>query len=253
MTAILKTESISKHYGGFRALNDVSFEVARGETLAIIGPNGAGKTTLFKVITGEVPTTAGKIIFRDHDISDQPAYVRSKLGMGRTFQIVRVFGQYTALENVVVALESRARTRRPGPLQLMRVKPRPELLDEAVQFLDRLGLAGELHTVAEYLSLGDRKRLELAVTLALEPELLLLDEPTAGMSPTERVSIVGLIHRIREMYALTIVLTEHDMDFVFSLSQRVAVMNLGEVIAIGEPDAIRSDERVRDIYLGRRG
>jgi branched-chain amino acid transport system ATP-binding protein len=249
MTPLLKVEGVGKKYGEFRALTNVSFSVAEKETLAIIGPNGAGKTTLFKVMTGEVTGDSGRIFLRDSDITRTPADERARMGLGRTFQIVRVFPALTLLENLVVAIEARNRSR--GASRSLRVRPSAAVTDEAYQRLEHLGLARHYSTEARHLSLGDRKRLELALTLAIEPMILMLDEPTAGMAPYERVAIVELIERTKEELGLTILLTEHDMDFVFRLSQSVMVLNQGERIFVGSPSEVKASETVQQIYLGK--
>ena len=251
MTPLLDIRNLGKNYGAFRALNDVNFSVFDGETFAIIGPNGAGKTTLFRVLTGEVFHSAGSITFLNQDISDLAADRRVRLGLGRTFQIARVFPEFTTLSNVVVAIEARNRHRREVSQSRYRVSPTREVLEEAGVRLASMGLGSHLQTEARHLSLGDKKRLELALTLALEPVALLLDEPTAGMSQTERHSIIDLVGEIKTAFGLTIILTEHDMDFVFSLSKRIMVMNQGQVIMIGSRDELRSSAIVREIYLGK--
>jgi len=247
---LVRIEGVGKAYGGFQALKDVSFEVSAGETFAIIGPNGAGKTTLFKVMTGEVPGTTGRIYLGDADITDTPADMRVRMGLGRTFQIVRIFPEFTLLENLTIAIEARNRAR--GAVRrVLRARPRSEVTDEAYQRLHRLGLARLFATEARHLSLGDRKRLELALVLAMEPVVLMLDEPTAGMSPSDRIAIIELIEQTKKEFGLTILLTEHDMDFVFRLSQSLMVMNQGEKIFVGSPDEVRASETVQQIYLGK--
>jgi len=250
MTALLEVENVGKTYGAFRALNNVSFEVSAGETLAIIGPNGAGKTTLFKVMTGEVAGDTGRIRLAGVDITHKSTDQRVRMGLGRTFQIVRVFPEFTVMENLIVAIEARNRSRRQSG-RLVRVRPADSVVDEAYQFLAGVGVARIHGTEARYLSLGDRKRLELALTLALEPLILMLDEPTAGMSPSERIAIIDLIHRTKEELGVTILLTEHDMDFVFRLAQSLIVMNQGEKIFAGRPDEVKASKIVQEIYLGK--
>lgn len=250
MTPILNVQGVGKVYGGFRAVRDVSFSVKQGETFAIIGPNGAGKTTLFKVMTGEVPGSSGRIHLAGLDITGLPADVRVRLGMGRTFQIVRVFAELSLLENIVVAIEARNRSHGRTD-QWKRIRPSHDVEDEAVEQLARVGLTKGLSSEARFLSLGDRKRLELALTLAMEPQILMLDEPTAGMSPSDRFAIIDLIQQTKETLRLTIVLTEHDMDFVFRLSQSLLVMNQGEKVFVGTPEEVKSNAMVQQIYLGK--
>jgi len=250
MNPILNVQGVGKVYGGFHALRDVSFSVNPGETFAIIGPNGAGKTTLFKVITGEVAGSSGRIHLGGVDITRLPADVRVRMGMGRTFQIVRVFAELTLLENIVVAIEARNRSHGRTD-QWKRVRPARDVTDEAVEHLARVGLTQGLSLESRFLSLGDRKRLELALTLAMEPQILILDEPTAGMSPSDRFAIIDLIQQTKDSLGLTILLTEHDMDFVFRLSQSLLVMNQGEKVFVGTPDEVKSNAMVQQIYLGK--
>lgn len=251
MSALLAVRAVGKKYGDFHALRAVSFEVAEGETLAIVGPNGAGKTTLFKVMTGEVPASSGSIALAGRDITRAAADQRARLGLGRTFQIVRVFPDMTLLENLVVAIEARERNRGTTRSQRWRVSPAEAVLAEAWQRLDHVLLAPDHALPARHLSLGDRKRLELALTLATEPHILMLDEPTAGMAPSDRVAIIELIKRTRAELGLTILLTEHDMDFVFQLADRLMVMNQGEVVFTGSPAEARASALVQEIYLGK--
>jgi len=252
VTSLLEVKNISKSYGGFRALTDVSFTVEEGESLAIIGPNGAGKTTLFKALTGEISGDTGEIYFTGIDISTWPVDDRVRSGIGRTFQIVRIFPKLTTLENVIVAIESRLRS---GDrlISSLRVNPSAAIRSEAHARLAAVGLKASASAEASHLSLGDKKRLELALTLALEPRLLMFDEPTAGMSPSERIAIIDVISSVKEQLGLTIIFTEHDIDFVFRLTGRVMVLNQGEVVTVGLPDAVRSNPIVRQIYLGRTG
>lgn len=250
MTAILSVDGVGKTYGGFQALKNVSFNVAPCETFAIIGPNGAGKTTLFKVLTGETPPSTGRIFMGDVEITLTSADQRARMGLGRTFQIARVFPEFTLMENLTVAIEARERNRSRGR-RFGRIPPSDSVIDEAYERLATMGVSRLHATQARHISLGDRKRLELALTLAIEPSVLMMDEPTAGMSPSERSAIIDLIQRAKEELDLTILLTEHDMDFVFRLSETLMVMNQGEKIFAGRPDEVRASEIVREIYLGK--
>lgn len=248
MTALLRAEGVGKSYGGFHALKNVSFEVAQGESFAVIGPNGAGKTTLFKVLTGEVAGSSGRIHLNGNDITRTSADQRARMGLGRTFQIVRVFPEFSLIENLIIAIEARERGRGGGSAG---IRPSQSVTDEAYQRLESVGVSRLCRSEARHISLGDRKRLELALTLALEPKILMLDEPTAGMSPAERVSIIDLIIKTREELGLTILLTEHDMDFVFRLAQTLMVMNQGEKILAGDPREVADSPIVQEIYLGK--
>lgn len=244
---ILEAIGVTKLYGTFRALDGVSLTADEGEIHAVIGPNGAGKTTLFAVISGELRQTAGRVRFDSQDVTRLPAWQRTRRGMVRSFQIVRIFPTFTVRENVHAAvLAGSGRTwvfylderRAGGDAETER------LLEES-----RLGpLAGQR---ASELSQGDRKRLEMAMALALDPRLLLLDEPTAGMSPAETFETVALIRELWRRHGCAILLTEHDMSVIFELATRITVLHQGRVLVSGEPDAIANDPRVLEVYLGR--
>lgn len=252
MTPILEVKNAVKKYGDFEALKDISMSVGRGETRAIIGPNGAGKTTLFKVITGETLATSGTIRLAGRDVSKASADERVRMGMGRTFQIVRVFNDYTPAQNLQAAIEARHRQRR-GLKGVLSIRPDRDVRDEAQYLLGRVGLDALRDTPARHLALGDRKRLEFALTLALQPLILMLDEPTAGMSHLERLAILELIESSRAEMGLTIVLTEHDIDFVFRLATSLMVMNFGETVFSGTPQEARESALVQQVYLGKEG
>ena len=249
---ILEAADIEMSYGELKVLHRVGLQVQEGETFAIIGPNGAGKTTLFKVLTGERPPTAGTVRFRGEDVTALPAFRRVRLGFGRTFQVARIFSELDLLTNVVIPVEARIRNsgRSPGPW--WRWTPSTEVQAEAEGILDRLGFPRDRwRDEARYLSHGDRKRLEFCVALATRPGILMLDEPTAGMSPTDRREMTKLLARLKKETGVTIVMTEHDMDIIFELADRLMVLNYGEVIAVGAPEAVREDPTVRKVYLGR--
>lgn len=251
MSALLQVDAIHKRYGDIKVLHGVSLSVDAGEVFAIIGPNGAGKTTMFKVMTGEVPSNGGSIHFKGEDLTRLPAHERVRRGFGRTFQVARVFRDFSVLDNVVVAVEARRRhTGEPlGPF--WRVAPSAAVRDEARALLDDVHL-GALHGQgARFLSHGDKKRLEFAIALAGRPSVLMLDEPTAGMSPSDRAAITVLVRRVQAERNITVVMTEHDMDVVFGLAHRIMVMNYGEVVATGSVDEVRQNPRVREVYLGK--
>ena len=248
---LLQATDLRVSYGSFEVIKGVSLSVKAGESLAIIGPNGAGKTTLFKALTGEVSCRSGKVNFTGKDVTDMPAHQRTIEGMGRTFQVSRVFLELTALENVVVALESRHRNRNEPTGAGWGAAPPSKRLAEATGYLDQLGIAHLRDEKAATLSHGDKKRLELTLALALEPKILMLDEPTAGMAPADRMRIVDVIRDIRKERGLSLVMTEHDMDVIFSLSDSVMVMNYGEVIATGSVEEVRNNPTVREVYLGK--
>jgi branched-chain amino acid transport system ATP-binding protein len=249
--AVIELKGIDKSYGVHRVLKQITFAVNKGESFAIIGPNGAGKTTMFKVLTGEIFANSGSVQFRGVDVTNLPAYDRVRIGFGRTFQVARVFLHFTVLENIIVAVESRMRGQgvKVGPWYAFR--PSRTVLEEAAFRMADIGLSGKRFVEARNLSHGDKKRLELGLALALNPDVLMLDEPTAGMSPADRHAIVELIQRIRAEQGISVMLTEHDMDVVFGLADRILVLNYGEVIVIGPPQEVRANPMVAEIYLGK--
>lgn len=249
---ILDAKDIEMSYGALKVLHGVSLQVAESETFAIIGPNGAGKTTLFKVLTGERMPTAGTVLYRGADVTGLPAFKRARMGFGRTFQVARIFSELDLMTNVVIPIEARIRNegRSPGPW--WKWTPSDEVRAEAEDILERLGFPrGRWEDEAQYLSHGDRKRLEFCVALATRPSILMLDEPTAGMSPSDRREMTRLLARLKAETGITIVMTEHDMDIIFELADRLMVLNYGEVIAVGKPEAVRDDPTVRKVYLGQ--
>jgi branched-chain amino acid transport system ATP-binding protein len=249
---ILQAEGIEMRYGALKVLHGVSLEVQQGETFAIIGPNGAGKTTLFKALTGEAMASAGAIRYRGEDITRLPAYLRARKGFGRTFQVSRIFADLDLLTNVTIAVESRLRYsgRSPGRWWSWRIAP--DVRREAEGLLERFGFTRRSwDEEAKFLSHGDRKRLEFCVALATLPQILMLDEPTAGMSPSDRREMTQLLARMKAETGVTIVMTEHDMDIIFELADRLMVLNFGEVIAMGTPQEVRDDPMVRKVYLGQ--
>jgi branched-chain amino acid transport system ATP-binding protein len=251
MTAMLTVSDLCVGYGPVAVLRSVSFEVGRGETFAIIGPNGAGKTTLFKAVTGEVPVTSGMIRMQDTDITRMPVHLRARAGLGRTFQVARVFEGLSVLDNVIASIELRLRAAGLACGAWYAWRPSRAVLEGAEHLLTDLGLASVRHMDARFLSHGDKKRLEIAVALAQEPRILMLDEPTAGMSHADRVGVVDLIRRLRQDKGVTVVMTEHDMDVIFGLADRIMVMNYGQMIATGAPADVRSSPLVREVYLGK--
>jgi branched-chain amino acid transport system ATP-binding protein len=242
---MLDVRDVAVSFDGFQAVGGVSFTVPRGSISAIIGPNGAGKTTLFNLITGHIRPDRGQVRFKERDITGIAPHDLCRLGVGRSFQRTNIFPRLSVYDNVQAAFVSH---RGRGwnlfaPVERM-YRAETEALLEAVGLLDK---AGE---VSGFLSHGNQKQLELALALALEPELLLLDEPTAGMSATETRDSIRLIERIARDRGLTLLFTEHDMEVVFSISQRIAVLHQGKVIADGTPAEVRSDPEVRRVYLG---
>lgn len=251
MSVLIEVAGLAKSYRAHQVLKNINFTVNDGEGFVIIGPNGAGKTTLFKTLTGEITADSGTIQFSGVDIARLPPHIRIQMGFGRTFQVARIFLEFTAIENLVVAIEARQSGEQAGTGPWYAVKPSPQVVGEALERLARMGLADKRFVEARHLSHGDKKKLELAVALTSEPRVLMLDEPTAGMSPAERRHIIELLQQIRSEQGMTLMLTEHDMDVVFGLADRILVLNYGEIITIGVPEAVRNDPLVAEIYLGQ--
>jgi branched-chain amino acid transport system ATP-binding protein len=242
---ILAVDAISKSFGGVRAVADVSFQVQAGEMLALIGPNGAGKSTCFNMLNGQIPPDAGRITLNQQDITGLSPRRVCRMGVGRTFQITATFASMTVRENVQVALLAHHR-------QVWRfLRPTSaRFADEADSLLAQVDMQDQATRAAGVLAYGDLKRLELAIALANTPSLLLMDEPTAGMAPTERVALMQLTRTLASLRGIAVLFTEHDMDVVFGIADRILVLNRGELIAEGDGPAIRADPRVREVYLG---
>ena len=242
---VLETRGLAKSFGGVQAVAGVDLAMPRGEIRALIGPNGAGKTTFFNMLTGQLRADSGEVLFKGERLSGLPPHAVWRRGVSRTFQITATFVTLTVLENVQVALSSHERR----TYSLLR---RAAVLDvgSAVALLDQVGLAAQAGRVAGVLAYGDLKKLELAVALANEPEMLLLDEPTAGMAPAERGALMALTERIARERGLTVLFTEHDMDVVFAVADRIMVLHQGRVIAEGRPDEVRANPQVQKVYLG---
>jgi branched-chain amino acid transport system ATP-binding protein len=252
---LLAARGVRKEFGGLVAVQDVDFEVPRGSITALIGPNGAGKTTFFNMLTGAYTPTAGEIVFDGQEIAGLPQHQITALGIGRTFQNIRLFGTMTALENTLVGMHCRMhsgvfRSILRSPLQR---REEAEARDRARELLSYCGLAKRVEQeYARNLAYGDQRRLEVARALATEPKLLLLDEPTAGMNPQETLAFTQFVHKVRDERALTVLLIEHDMKVVLGVSERVTVLDHGEKIAEGAPTDVTANERVREAYLGTR-
>lgn len=252
-TPALAAEGIMKTFDGNEVLSDVHITLARGEVHALIGPNGAGKSTLFKIISGELPPTRGRVKLAGDDITKLSPWKLTRKGVGRAFQVARVLNGLTVAENLTISIEAADRWSRNGRRRDGRwvLSSRPWVREKAVANLSLLGIERLIDSPVSQLAHGDRKMVELALTLVQDPEILLLDEPMAGMSPEEvdRCSnVLDQLHRDRE---LTILLVEHDMDTVFRLASRVSVLANGYVIASGGPEEVRSDAAVREAYLGK--
>ena len=242
---VLRLAGLKKHFGGVQAVAGVDLAVPRGDVRAVIGPNGAGKTTLFNLITGDLPHDSGEIHFRGREISGLAPQDLSRRGMARTFQITSIFRRLTALENVQTALLVHHRRHYNVLLPARRLYREP-----AMGLLDRVGLAAQAAKPSGTLAHGDQRRLELALALAGDPQLLMLDEPTAGMAPRERHEIMALVAAIARDAGLTVVFTEHDMDVVFAVARHITVLHQGAVIAEGEPAEVRANPEVQRVYLG---
>jgi branched-chain amino acid transport system ATP-binding protein len=242
---LLQIDNLRRAFGGVQATDGVTLTVKRGSLSSVIGPNGAGKTTLFNQITGYLVPDSGSISFRGDDITGLRPHQISRRGITRAFQIINIFPRLTVLESVQLAIQAK----RGKTLQFLR--PASGIArDEALAILETVGLQEHAFTQARALSHGDQRVLELALALAGEPELLLLDEPMAGMSPYERARITELMQRIHQEHRLTILFCEHDMDVVFAISGTVTVLHQGRVIAEGKPDDIRNNDEVHRVYLG---
>jgi branched-chain amino acid transport system ATP-binding protein len=244
-STLLSVEGLTKSYGGVHAVRGVSFALRPGEILALIGPNGAGKSTCFDMLNGQNTPDSGLITLLGHDTTGQKPRAIWRLGVGRTFQITATFATMTVRENVQVALVSH------GKKLFNLVRSTPKLLrDEAGRLLELVGMSGYAERPCGELAYGDLKRLELAIALANAPKLLLMDEPTAGMAPRERVELMRLVARIAREQNIGILFTEHDMDVVFEHADRILVLNRGTLIAEGTPEQVRANAQVRSIYLG---
>jgi branched-chain amino acid transport system ATP-binding protein len=242
---ILTVEKVKKSFDGFVAVNGVSLSVKKGEICSIIGPNGAGKTTLFNLITGHLPVDEGKLIFKGIDITRMPSYRICRLGMGRSFQRTNIFPRLTVFQNIQAAVLAHR-----GESFNFFKPVEPFFQEETQAILERVGLKDHAEKVSGSLSYGFQKQLELGIALASEPELLLLDEPTAGMSSQETHHTIELIGRITREKGLTLLFTEHDMEVVFSISERIMVLHQGRLIAEGSPDEVRNNPDVKKVYLG---
>jgi len=242
---MLRLEGIHKSFEDFKAVSGANLTVEAGQLVAVIGPNGAGKTTLFNLITGQLKADRGEIIFNDEDISKLPPYEICRKGIARSFQIANIFPRLTVFRNVQVSVLSQQRksVKFFRPARMLAVK-------ETREILENVGLAEKADAIAGSLAHGDQRTLEIAIALGNKPELLVLDEPTAGMSPEETGATMELIRRLADSQGLTILFCEHDMEVVFNVAQSIMVMHQGISIIQGGPDEVRNSNRVRECYLG---
>lgn len=245
MTAALSLVSVSKRFGEFHAVRDVGLEVPTGQCCALLGPNGAGKTTLLNLISGRLALSSGSIAVNGRDVSRDPAVRRAALGVGRSFQKTNIFPQLSLVENVRLGLQARSPAANWNAWR--NVARARDLNDEARDMLDRVNIRRAADTLAVELSYGEQRQLELAITLATKPRIVLLDEPTAGMSSTETALILELLVELLE--GLTVVIVEHDLSVVDRVAGRIVVLERGSVIADGTPAAVKSDSRVQQAYL----
>ncbi len=241
--AVLRTEALTVRFGGLTALDTVDFEIRRGEIRAIIGPNGAGKSTFFNCLTGVMRPSSGRILFNGEDITGLPPDRISQKGIARSYQITNILPNATTLENVRIAAQSR----RHGWAMLRHYSAYRDIIDKAEAVLEAVGLAAKADELAANLSHGEQRNLEIGIALATEPQLLCLDEPTAGMSAAETHATMALVRRIAEN--LTILIVEHDMQVVMELAQQITVLHYGRVLAEGAPAEIQRNPKVLEVYL----
>jgi branched-chain amino acid transport system ATP-binding protein len=241
----LECEGVTRRFGGLEAVSDVTLAVARGERRGILGPNGAGKTTLFRLISGEMPVTAGRVRLFGRDVTDVPCHRRTHLGLGRTFQITNLFPTQTVLDNLVLAVLGLS----PRKFSMLRpLRTYRDVHARAETALETVGLVDRRDTLVQNLSHGEQRQVEIALALLGDPKVLLLDEPTAGLSPAESAQMTRAVQRLDT--SMTILLIEHDMDVVFDVVSHITVLHQGRFFAEGAPAAVRSDPRVQEIYFG---
>lgn len=242
---MLKVENLVKTFDGFQAVNGANLTVEEKKIVAVIGPNGAGKTTLFNLISGHLSPVKGKIFFRGQNITGMPPHRICHLGISRSFQLINIFHQLSVFENVQVALLSNKRK-----VFNMFTPSKKMVGEETYNILEKVGLIDKARAISSYLSYGDQKLLEIAIALGNYPKLLMLDEPTAGMSPEETRTTIRFLHSLAHKEGLTVLFTEHNMNVVFEIAEKIMVMQLGKTIAQGLPSEVRANKQVQSAYLG---
>ncbi len=247
MTPILKVEKLTKCFGDFCAVKNVSLEVMKEEIVALIGPNGAGKTTFYNVLTGRYKATSGRVIFCGKDITNLSPHRIVRLGLSRSFQITNIFLENTVLENLLAPILIREGL---GLAFLKKLHKCEKQIQEAHRILELIGLSDKADVPASLLAYGDKRAVEIGIVLAAKPKMVLLDEPTAGMTPVETDKMISLIKKLFEETKITFLITEHDMKVVFSIAKRIFVLHQGELLAQGTPEEIRANPKVREAYLG---
>jgi branched-chain amino acid transport system ATP-binding protein len=241
----LKVEGLSKDFGGVKALHEVSFSAMVGEHLAIIGPNGAGKTTLFNVLNGQLSPTTGQIYLFGQEVTSMPTYRRAHLGLSRSFQLTSLFFNLTVIENALLALQG---TKPPRFQMLRSIATYDDMYAKAQELLTSMDLWEKRANLVEGIGYGEQRKLELALSLASEPKLLLLDEPSCGLTSAESADIIDKVYNLGT--DITVIIVAHDMDLVFSVTERILVLHYGKIIAEGTPEEIQADSKVNEIYMG---
>ena len=250
--ALLEVKQLTKHFGGLTAVGDVTLELNEGELVGLIGPNGAGKTTLFNLLTGVYEPSEGTVTLDGHLLNGKAPYKIASLGLGRTFQNIRLFKDLTVLDNVLIAFGNHHKQHVFASFLRLPVfyKSEKELKAKALELLKIFDLDSDAETLAKNLAYGQQRRLEIVRALATEPKILFLDEPAAGMNPQETAELTELIRRIKDEFKITIMLIEHDMNLVMEVTERIYVLEYGRLIAQGTPDEIKTNKRVIEAYLG---
>ena len=245
MAALLEVDGLSVHFGGLAAVKNVTFAVEEGERLGMIGPNGAGKTTLFNLLTGQLRPSGGRVVFKGQDITHKPVHARTQLGIARSFQITSLFPNESVLTNALIALQGT----RAGRYRVWGVFKRDKTLHAAAQgLLEAIDLWEKRHEMVSSLAYGEQRKLEMGLSLASEPELLMLDEPSCGLTPTESKDITERIRALGKK--ITVLMIAHDMDLVFGVAERIILLHFGEISCEGTCDEIRANQTVKDIYMG---